>query len=102
MKIMNTVYAQPIANFTVDSITSCAGNTIHVVSTSSAAGSSVQTYYWNFGDGSATQSMSHPDTAHTYTLPGTYMIKHWVQSAALCVSDTSYRAITVVANPTAS
>jgi gliding motility-associated-like protein len=105
MKVMNVVYAQPHADFAMDSATSCAGNTVHFTDNlSTAPGSSVTGWNWNFGDPASgannTSTLQNPN--HLYATPGTYQVKHWVTSAASCPSDTMTKTVTVVALPTAS
>src|SRR5438045_5888924 len=103
---MNVVYAQPHADFAMDSATSCAGNTVHFSDNnlSTAPGSSVTGWNWNFGDPASgannTSTLQNPN--HLYATPGGYQVKHWVTSAAGCPSDTMTRSVTVVALPTAS
>ncbi len=98
-KIMNTVYAQPHADFSMDSATSCSGGTVHFTDNSNAPNSTVTQWFWNFGDG-GTSTLQNP--SHSYAAPGTYLVKHWVISAASCMSDTMTKTVTVVPSPTAS
>ena len=100
-KIMNQVFAQPHADFTMDSATSCSGNTVHFTDNSNAPGSTVSNYFWDFGDGTPPGS-GPANPSHLYATPGPYTVKHWVTSAATCMSDTMPRTVTVVPLPTAS
>lgn len=63
------VYYKPLAGFTHSNV--CLGDTMYFTNTSSVDPStSIDTYLWVFGDGSATASSQN--TTHFYNGPGTY------------------------------
>ncbi|MER3465432.1 MAG: hypothetical protein C4329_14520, partial [Chitinophagaceae bacterium] len=100
IKSVATIFAQPHAVFGVDSLESCLNGTVRFTDTSSAAGSSINQWYWNFGDGSPI--ITTQNATHVYTTAGTYIVKHYVTSAVGCASDTATNTITVFPLPTVS
>lgn len=99
IKQLSTIYAQPHAAFTIDRHKTCIGNTFTFTDGSSAAASTVTQWFWNFGDGN-TSNAQNP--VKTYSTPGTYIIKLYVQSAIGCISDTASDTLRVYALPIAS
>jgi gliding motility-associated-like protein len=99
-KVMNTVYAQPVSNFNVNTLTACLGTTFNFTDNSTAPNNTVSKWRWNFGDGSPIDTTQNP--THAYATAGTYTVTHWVISAAGCMSDTMTKTITVHALPTAN
>ncbi|TMI62931.1 MAG: PKD domain-containing protein [Bacteroidetes bacterium] len=97
VRILNTIFARPTASFTVDSIESCIGGTSDFTNASTAPGSSVTQWFWDFGDAS-TSTLQNP--THTYAGPGNYIVKLWINSAVGCRSDTMIKIITVLPLPT--
>jgi len=59
------VYKKPQADFTFSSVKGCSPMTVTFTSTSIAGDGIINSYFWDFGDGS-TQQTSSPTTAHTY------------------------------------
>ncbi len=77
-----TVYAQPIAGYTVNTIQQCFSNNIFLfTNTSTISSGSIVQYNWNFGNG-ATSSVQNP--TYSYTIPGTYQVKLVVTSNNGC------------------
>ncbi|TBR18855.1 MAG: PKD domain-containing protein, partial [Chitinophagaceae bacterium] len=99
IRILNTVYSQPDANFTVDSIESCFGGTFNFTDQSTAANSSVTQWYWDFGDGT-TSTLQNP--TKQYSTTGTYLVKLYITSAIGCISDTATMNVVVLQLPTVS
>lgn len=99
VKVVNTIYAQPDAVFTVDSIESCFGGAFNFTDQSVAANSSVSQWFWDFGDGT-TSTQQNP--IKQYAAPGTYLVKLYIISAAGCISDTAQMNVTVLPLPVAS
>lgn len=83
-----------VANFNSNPVSVCLGKPIQFTSTSS--GPAPLTYYWNFGDATASTSTTQ---AHTYAAPGTYTVAHAVTSAGNC-TDTIKKAVVVKAPDT--
>ena len=96
-KQLTTIYARPTALFT-GAAEICRGDSTQFTDGSSAAGSTVAQWFWDFGDGK-TSNLQNPK--HAWAVAGTYTIKLWVNSATGCRSDTMSKAITVNAQPTA-
>src|SRR5678816_1090414 len=97
---MNTVYAQPTANFNVNALSGCLGTAFNFTDNSNAPNNTVSKWRWDFGDGSLMDTTANP--THNYTGAGTYLVKHWIISAAGCMSDTMTKTINVYALPTAN
>ena len=99
-KVMNTVYAQPTANFNVNALAGCLGGAFNFTDNSTAPNNTVSKWRWDFGDGSLIDTTANP--SHNYTTAGTYSVKHWIISTAGCMSDTMTKTINVYALPTAN
>ena len=61
-----SVYQQPTADFSVSSSKICANTPVTFTSLSTPGSGSIQTYYWDFGDGSTQQGPAAQ--SHTYTV----------------------------------
>lgn len=100
---MTTIYAEPQAAFTA-SPEVCAGGSLSFTDQSTAPGSSIAQWSWDFGDGSPLVTTQNP--AHVFTTAGTYTVTLRVTSAKGCQSVTTShiatKTITVNANPTAN
>jgi gliding motility-associated-like protein len=97
-KVMNTVYAQPQANFNAPAEV-CHGTAINFTDQSAAPNSTVTQWAWNFGDGS-TSTQQNP--SKTYAAPGTYTVTLVVTSAIGCISTTATKSVLVNPLPTAN
>lgn len=93
------IYAQPNAQFTVDSVESCFGGTFNFTDQSSAANSTISQWFWDFGD-ATTSTLQNP--TKQYAAPGTYTVTLYTNSAAGCRSDTATMQVTVLQLPTVS
>src|SRR5690606_9274139 len=78
--------------------TVCDGNLVNFTDNSTITSGTIDTYFWDFGDGS-TSNAQNP--SHTYAAPGNYTITHTVGSAGGCTSSTTFD-VTITAMPTAS
>ena len=98
-KSYSSIYAAPVA--VISPLTEvCVNGTANFSSTSStAAGSSVTGWLWNFGDGTTTSSLQNP--THIYTSSGIKTVTLTVTSAAGCSSAAVTGSITVNALPVA-
>ncbi len=99
-----TVYAQPIAGFTLSRNDSCSPFTVRLIDTSSSGLSGTGqglTYLWDLGNG---QTSTDTNVAVTYTNTGTvdsvYYIRLTVQNSLGCTDDF-LDSITVHPNPRA-
>lgn len=95
-QVLNTVYAEPQAGF--NSLPEvCVGSLIGFSDVSTAPGSTVTGWSWNFGDGSPVVTTQNP--THIYTVAGTYTVTLNVTSAAGCQTVNNFATRTVVVKP---
>ncbi len=99
IRSVNTIYARPTAAFTVDSIESCMGGTLNFTDISTAAGSTITQWFWDFGD-ATTSTIKNPNKQ--YAAPGNYTVRLWTNSAIGCRSDTMTLPVTVLQLPSVS
>lgn len=96
MITVNTIYAKPVSNFSVDAREKCEGNIFSFSDNSSVADASIIEWRWNFGDNTFS-NQQHP--VKMYTAPGKYPVTLIVTSSfpgkCLAVSDTTF----IVVNP---
>ena len=97
-KVMNTVYAQPQANFNAPAEV-CHGTVVNFADQSAAANSTVTKWLWNFGDG-ITDTTQNP--THLYAAAGSYNVTLVVTSAIGCISNTAAKTVVVNPLPTAN
>ncbi len=95
-----SVYALPTAAFASAPQTPIAGAPVTIDATGSTDpnGSTITSYMWSFGDGSAAVTTATPTTSHTYAHPGTYTITLTITDA-LGLTATSTSAETIDALP---
>ena len=91
-----TVYANPIANFTVDNVCFCTNVTF--TDTSTDPDGYIVSRYWEFGDGN-TSTEQNPEWH--YAEPGTYVVNLTVTDNQGCTNTTS-KTVTVWKNPIAN
>jgi len=96
--VLVTVKPDPVVAFTADTNNGC--NPVCVVFTDKstiAAGYSLKSWNWSFGDGSSSKAQ---DTAHCYTTVGQYSVSLKVTSDSGCVATlTQNNYITVYDHP---
>lgn len=78
-----TIYPAPVAGFTSSDV--CYGETTQFTNTTSANGTAVAAYFWDFGDNDGSTVLN---PAHTYDAPGTYPVELIVSSVNGCM-DTA-------------
>ncbi len=98
VRVLNTVYAQPQANFTSPAEV-CFGNAVNFTDQSTAPNSTVAQWLWNFGDGN-TSTQQNP--THNYSAPGTFVVTLTITSAVGCTSTVATRNVIVNPLPTAN
>ena len=59
----------------------------------------VDTYAWDWGDGTTTAASTSKYGSHTYTAPGTYNVKLTTKTNATLRTSTTTKAVTVIAAP---
>jgi len=96
VKTLNTIYAQPVGDFTADNTEVCLGSQITFTDQSSAAASTVTQWQWDFGDGT-TDTQQNP--VKTYTAPGTYTVSLQAFSAIGCPSTVKTMQVVINALP---
>jgi gliding motility-associated-like protein len=97
-RAVNTIFAQPKANFSIPSEI-CLGVSADPKDASTATGSTVTSWKWNFGDGSVSVDQK---PLHMYTVAGKYKVTLVITSAFGCISDTAVKNIIVNLLPTAA
>ncbi len=89
-KVVNNIYAQPKAGFTVTPLIACAGDSLTFNDTTKTSGSTVSQWFWSFSNGT-TSNIKNPGKK----FPGldTVIVSLYIKSAAGCVSDTVKKTI---------
>lgn len=93
------VYERPVASFTTDNSNWCPDIPHTFTDASSSSDSPVNSWYWNFDDGTTAQS-SNPVKA--YQAAGTYRVRLSVTSKHGCLSDTATQNIRIYPIPVIS
>jgi gliding motility-associated-like protein len=78
--------------------TVCLGTPVQFID-ASLSFTTVQNYYWNFGDGTTSNLQNPPP--HYYASPGFYTVQHVITAMDGCTSDTTSLTVTVGAIPVA-
>ncbi len=94
-KSVNTIYPEPQAAFTGPAQV-CVGSVFGFSNNSTAGGSTVAQWNWNFGDGNTSTSQ---DPVHSFASQGTYTVTLNVISAVGCPTVNNVATSTVVVNP---
>jgi gliding motility-associated-like protein len=98
VRVMNKVYAQPVASFSAPAEV-CYGTTINFTDQSTAPNSTVAQWLWNFGDGTTSTQQS---PSKIYAAPNTYSVTLTIVSAANCSSATMTKTVVVDPLPDAN
>lgn len=100
--IVQDVEVVPGFSFTFRNDTVCFGTATHFLPVNRAEGDTLHDLKWNFGDPASgtynTSSLYYPE--HTYTNPGTYIVKLLAYNSNNCV-DSIYREVIVNPGPVA-
>ncbi|HPS73667.1 MAG TPA: PKD domain-containing protein, partial [Bacteroidales bacterium] len=94
--IQITVNPKPLAMFSASS--SCVGTATQFTDLSTAPGSMLTSWLWDFGDGVGTSTVQNP--TYTYTTWGTYNVKLIVTNLSNC-TDSIIMPVTARPTPTA-
>ncbi len=89
------VYDPPEARFDVSGQL-CAANQLTFTDKSLDHGNPITKWTWDFGDGTYSEEQN---PAHTYSAPGTYLIKLTVQNSTTCETNTFEQTVEVSATP---
>ncbi|HEY0039442.1 MAG TPA: PKD domain-containing protein, partial [Flavisolibacter sp.] len=95
-KIVDSVFAQPVAKFTAPSEV-CFGTVVNFTDQSTAQNSTITSWQWNFGDGSPVSNERNP--THNYTAPGNYNVTLTAGNAYGCFSIVEQKPLIVNALP---
>jgi gliding motility-associated-like protein len=85
----------PVADFSITN--TCYDNAIFANTTSLPSGTILDSFLWDFGDGT-TSTLENP--THTYANPGTYNVTFTISNALGCSDNVTY-PVTVYKSPTA-
>jgi gliding motility-associated-like protein len=95
-KPYTTIYAKPIADFTIPAEV-CLRNATTITNNSTAANQTIASQYWSFGNGQTSTAVT---PTQLYATAGTYNVQLVVTSNQGCVSDTNTKPHTVNPLPT--
>ncbi len=96
------VYPKPIAAIAPAGAV-CEGTAVILSGNASYTGTAaINSYYWDFGDGTVLTVATNAPQTHTYAAPGNYTVKHVAGVTTACVSDTARLVVTVRAKPNAT
>jgi gliding motility-associated-like protein len=95
VKTLTTIYAEPQAAFNAPPEV-CLGSPAAFSDISTAPGSSVTQWAWDFGDGN---NSTQQNPTHTYTTAGTYTVTLNVTSAIGCQTVSNFATRTIIVNP---
>ena len=84
-------------NIIASPIQLCAGKTVTLSTTTSG----VNTYTWNYGDGSPTQITTNTNVTHPFTIGGNYSVTLQYSDIAGCKSSTATSVVQVQSYPNA-
>lgn len=99
-QLVNNVYAKPTAAIaSTSSKKVCAGGTANFFDGSTATGQTVNSWYWNFGDGGTATTQNPTYSGYTNNL--LYTVKLAVGTNKGCISDTATWTIKVNPKPIA-
>jgi gliding motility-associated-like protein len=97
VKLIN-IFSQPVSKFGASTPT-C--DSVLISDSSSISAGSLKSRWYNLGNGTIVVTNSGTPFYFVYPLPGTYTIKSVAISDNNCISDTSYKTVTVYGRPIA-
>lgn len=95
-----TTTAAPLATFGMNPTQACGSATVTFTDTSSFAGSTLNQFYWDFGNGNTLTTSTNASQTQNYPTWGTYLVKHFAGVSGGCRSDTAKKTLYIYANPT--
>jgi gliding motility-associated-like protein len=98
VKMINTIYPQPIADFTVTAEV-CLGAATTFTDKSDGKGSAVTQWQWDFGDG---QTSTQQSPVHSYTIANNYNVSLTITTDKGCISSVAAKPTIVNALPAAN
>jgi gliding motility-associated-like protein len=93
----SNILPQPSAGITANPLQVCLGEPIAFSSNSNGSTSAIQSWHWNFADGTTANTTN---TSRTYAMPGNYVVRHYIINQQGCTSDTANQTVTVHPYPT--
>ncbi|MBL7745643.1 MAG: PKD domain-containing protein [Chitinophagaceae bacterium] len=99
LRSVNTIYAQPDGEFTVNPQNCSYEATVFASTSNPLPGNTISQWHWDFGDGN-TSALQNP--AWNYNLSDTYTVKHWIVTDKGCNSDTASHMVIVHPQPLAN
>ena len=97
VQVLSNFSDRPHAQFQVSPDTLCQGANNVFSDESTAPGSTLQSWTWNFGDGSPTSALANP--VKKYAQPGRFPVSLVVKNAAGCTSDAFHDTVIVYLQP---
>lgn len=94
------VFRKPTASMTVGTTSGCPPLPVQFTSTSTPGDAAINTYLWDFGDGSQPATIANPN--HTYQTGGNYPVSLQVTDLNNCSGNTLFNSINVSPAPVAS
>jgi gliding motility-associated-like protein len=94
--IMSNFQQKPVADFALSDTGICQGKSVFFTNKSVAAGSIINSWHWEFGDGTAAGT---EQANKTFDQPGTYAVQLKVTNADGCISDAVSYPIRVYPQP---
>lgn len=91
-KILNTIYPQPKANFSVSNTEICSNTTIQFTDLSDGKTSAVNSWTWDLANNDVS---NNPNPFKNFADSGSYPVKLFITNTQGCVSDTAIQQITV-------
>ncbi len=91
-KIINTIYAQPMANWSANPDAVCLGAAIQFTDQSNPLSNTITGWNWNFDDGT---NSTQQNPTKTYTKTGTFGVSMYYRTAIGCNSDTLAKQIII-------
>jgi len=94
-----TVFANPMADFTANSVSGCLPLTVNFSDVSTLGDAPIATWEWDFGDGVVQGPGSFSTTFHTYVIPGIYDVTLVVVDQNGCESTMIIDSLVSVSIP---
>ena len=92
-------YIKPIAKFGISKDTLCQNELSLFTDSSSAPGSNLLSWTWNYGDGSSSKTTTVPFSSYAFPYPDTFNVRLTVRNTENCISDPYFLKVTVYPQP---
>lgn len=91
--IRKNALLHPVPAFTTVTPDACLNELVSLTATRTEMAANITQWNWNLGDGT-TASLQSPN--HSYTRPGTFILKTWALSDQGCLSDTVTNTLQII------